>query len=400
MEPRLDLTKEYGLVLEGGGAKGAYQIGAWKALKEAGVKIKGVSGTSVGALNGALICMDDLERAENLWANISYSQIINVDDELMGRLFDKSQMKPEFLRETLKEIFRMLGEGGMDITPLRRLIEENIDEDLIRKSPVEFYSCTYSLTDRKELNVDMKTVPEGQMKDMLLASAYLPGFKNEKLHGKTYVDGGATNVLPMDVLLEHGYQDLILLRIFGVGREKKVSIPEGVSVTEIAPRGNLGNTLQFDAGKSRKNMRLGYYDALRAIYGLQGKIYYVEQTREECYYLKQLVQAKPEVRAALLEAYELDRSPEQEMRSFVELLLPLLAVELKLPKDWNYSSLYLAILETAARHCKVHRYRVYTVQQLLEETKRKIRENGIPEGMPDCVQLILDVKSEDEEEET
>ena len=400
MEPRLDLTKEYGLVLEGGGAKGAYQIGAWKALKEAGVKIKGVSGTSVGALNGALICMDDLERAENLWANISYSQIINVDDELMGRLFDKSQMKPEFLRETLKEIFRMLGEGGMDITPLRRLIEENIDEDLIRKSPVEFYSCTYSLTDRKELNVDMKTVPEGQMKDMLLASAYLPGFKNEKLHGKTYVDGGATNVLPMDVLLEHGYQDLILLRIFGVGREKKVSIPEGVSVTEIAPRGNLGNTLQFDAGKSRKNMRLGYYDALRAIYGLQGKIYYVEQTREECYYLKQLVQAKPEVRAALLEAYELDRSPEQEMRSFVELLLPLLAVELKLPKDWNYSSLYLSILETAARHCKVHRYRVYTVQQLLEETKRKIRENGIPEGMPDCVQLILDVKSEDEEEET
>ena len=397
MEPRLDLTKEYGLVLEGGGAKGAYQIG--KALKEAGVKIKGVSGTSVGALNGALICMDDLERAENLWANISYSQIINVDDELMGRLFDKSQMKPEFLRETLKEIFRMLGEGGMDITPLRRLIEENIDEDLIRKSPVEFYSCTYSLTDRKELNVDMKTVPEGQMKDMLLASAYLPGFKNEKLHGKTYVDGGATNVLPMDVLLEHGYQDLILLRIFGVGREKKVSIPEGVSVTEIAPRGNLGNTLQFDAGKSRKNMRLGYYDALRAIYGLQGKIYYVEQTREECYYLKQLVQAKPEVRAALLEAYELDRSPEQEMRSFVELLLPLLAVELKLPKDWNYSSLYLAILETAARHCKVHRYRVYTVQQLLEETKRKIRENGIPEGMPDCVQLILDVKSGDEEEE-
>ncbi|OUQ19309.1 patatin-like phospholipase family protein [Lachnoclostridium sp. An138] len=399
MEPRLDLTKEYGLVLEGGGAKGAYQIGAWKALKEAGVKIKGVSGTSVGALNGALICMDDLERAENLWANISYSQIINVDDELMGRLFDKSQMKPEFLRETLKEIFRMLGEGGMDITPLRRLIEENIDEDLIRKSPVEFYSCTYSLTDRKELNVDMKTVPEGQMKDMLLASAYLPGFKNEKLHGKTYVDGGATNVLPMDVLLEHGYQDLILLRIFGVGREKKVSIPEGVSVTEIAPRGNLGNTLQFDAGKSRKNMRLGYYDALRAIYGLQGKIYYVEQTREECYYLKQLVQAKPEVRAALLEAYELDRSPEQEMRSFVELLLPLLAVELKLPKDWNYSSLYLAILETAARHCKVHRYRVYTVQQLLEETKRKIGENGIPEGMPDCVQLILDVKSGDEEEE-
>ena len=58
MEPVLDLTKEYGIVLDGGGARGAYQIGAWKALKEAGVKINAVAGTSVGALNGALICID------------------------------------------------------------------------------------------------------------------------------------------------------------------------------------------------------------------------------------------------------------------------------------------------------------------------------------------------------
>lgn len=44
---RIDLEKEYGIVLEGGGARGAYQIGVWKALWEAGMKIKGVAGTSV-----------------------------------------------------------------------------------------------------------------------------------------------------------------------------------------------------------------------------------------------------------------------------------------------------------------------------------------------------------------
>ncbi len=390
MEPKLDLSKEYGLVLEGGGAKGAYQIGAWKALKEAGVKIRGVSGTSVGALNGALICMDDLEKAENLWRNISYSQIMNVDDELMRRLFDKTKMTPEFLRETLKEVFRVLGEGGMDITPLRRLIEENIDEDAIRKSPVEFYSCTYSLTDRKEMNVDMKTVPEGQMKDMLLASAYLPGFKNKKLHGKTYVDGGATNVLPMDVLLEQGYENLILLRIFGVGREKRVSIPEGVSVIEIAPREGLGNTLQFDAARSRKNMRLGYYDALRVIYGLEGKIYYVEQTQKECYYLRQLIQIRPEVMQGLLEAYELSTEPEQQLRNYLEVLLPLLAARLKLPKDWSYSSLYLAILESAARLLKVPRYRIYTVQELLEAVKDRFGKKEDTEEFPEYMQIVLD----------
>ena len=54
-----------------------------------------------------------------------------------------------------------------------------MDEERIRNSPVEFYSCTFSVTDRKELDVDMKSVPEGQMQDMLLASSYLPVFKNE-----------------------------------------------------------------------------------------------------------------------------------------------------------------------------------------------------------------------------
>ena len=67
MEPVIDISKEYGLVLDGGGARGAYQIGAWKALVEAGVKFNAVAGTSVGALNGALICMGDIEKAEGIW---------------------------------------------------------------------------------------------------------------------------------------------------------------------------------------------------------------------------------------------------------------------------------------------------------------------------------------------
>ena len=83
MRFQLDLTKEYGIVLEGGGARGSYQIGAWKALREAGIKIRGIAGASVGALNGALICMDDLEKAEKIWENIRYSQVMDVDDTVI-----------------------------------------------------------------------------------------------------------------------------------------------------------------------------------------------------------------------------------------------------------------------------------------------------------------------------
>ena len=104
MEAKIDLTKEYGLVLEGGGAKGAYQIGAWKALKEAGVKLKGIAGTSVGALNGALICMNDIEAAERLWKNISYSQIMSVDDEVVGKLFQHQKIDKQELRGMLDHL--------------------------------------------------------------------------------------------------------------------------------------------------------------------------------------------------------------------------------------------------------------------------------------------------------
>lgn len=387
MEPVIDLSKEYGLVLEGGGAKGAYQIGAWKALKEAGVKIRGVAGTSVGALNGALICMDDLEQAEKLWRTIAYSKVMDVDDELMGRLFDKEKLKPELLRSTLKDIFKVLGEGGADIAPLRKLIEENIDEERIRKSPMEFYSCTYSVTDHREMDVDMKAVPEGQMQDMLLASSYLPVFKNEKLHGKTYMDGGVTNVLPVNTLLDRGYENLILIRIFGVGHEKKITIPDDATVLEIAPRGSLGSILQFDGAKSRRNMRMGYYDALRMLYGLEGKIYYIEQNQEECYYLKQLIGIQEEVLTFLLHAHKLE--PKAGLRGYMEVILPLIAAELKLGNDWNYKTLYLSMLEASARLFRIGKYRVYAVDELLAAVVKKAKNAELSE-VPAFVRIILD----------
>ena len=127
----LDPNRQYGLVLEGGGARGAYQIGAWMALRQAGIRIKGIAGASVGALNGALICMDDIEKARNIWENIRYSQIMNVEDQVMERLYP---FHLKHLPGLLREGKRILKSGGLDVEPLKRLIEENIDEAKIRAS--------------------------------------------------------------------------------------------------------------------------------------------------------------------------------------------------------------------------------------------------------------------------
>ena len=65
-------------VLAGGGSRGAYQIGAWQALREIGYDFSIVTGTSVGALNGAMIVQGDFEKAKWLWENITLEQVLDI----------------------------------------------------------------------------------------------------------------------------------------------------------------------------------------------------------------------------------------------------------------------------------------------------------------------------------
>lgn len=245
---RFDFTKEYGVVLEGGGAKGAYQIGVWKAMQECGIKIKGISGVSVGALNGALMCMGDLKKAESIWENISYSQVMQVDDEQMNYLMNLN-LKQLDLKLLSKTVIKVLTDGGLNIAPLKQLIDECVDEEKIINSPIELLLGTFLVTGFKELEIPVKAENEEYLKDYLLASAYFPAFKNEKLHGKKYMDGGIINNVPVDRLIKRGYKHIIVVRIYGIGLEKRIKIPEDVEIIQIAPRVELGNLLDFDSKK-------------------------------------------------------------------------------------------------------------------------------------------------------
>jgi predicted acylesterase/phospholipase RssA len=68
-----------GLVLGGGGAKGAYQVGCWKALRECGLAQFGaLAGTSVGALNAVLVAQDAFERAERIWHDMRFGRVLRL----------------------------------------------------------------------------------------------------------------------------------------------------------------------------------------------------------------------------------------------------------------------------------------------------------------------------------
>lgn len=367
MNPVIDLTKEYGLVLDGGGARGAYQIGAWKALSEAGVKVCAVAGTSVGALNGALICMEDVAVAERIWKEMTFSTVMDVDDDWMEGLFNKENS----LREVIGEVKRLLSEGGVDITPLRNLIHEHVDERKIRQSGIELCLLTFSVSKMKEMDLSIHDIPEGMLEDFLLASAYLLGFKNEKLHGQTYVDGGIVNNFPINSLLERGYKDLIQIRIYGPGRAPRAKTDESTTLYEIAPKVKLGSIIEFHSKRSVQNLKIGYYDAKRMIYGLAGRIYYIEQTEEECYYSKILEKLSDKERAEITFA-------------------------LRMPRKCTEQELYLAMLEASAKQLRVPKYQIYTVHELEQEVDKRYGKEKDKRNLPRFVHVFMDIRKEQE----
>lgn len=362
MRLRLDTSKAYAIALEGGGAKGAYEVGVWKALAEAGVRFEAVAGTSVGALNGAMMVMGELEQAIRLWENISFSQVFEADDALLKKLYDHRLSEVDF-KTLLKDIIEIIREGGLDIEPLRNLLSKWVDEEKIRASEKKLFLVTYSLTDKRELDMDADDLEPGKLRDMLLASAYVPLFQRKKLDGKEYVDGSVYNIVPISSLLERGYREIIVIRIFGVGFEKRTKIPEDANIITVAPREKLGGVLQFDAQQSRRLLTLGYYDGLRMLYGLAGEKYYIDRqwSEAEAYFALQTL-----CRIFLKEETI-------SLRELNELYLPRMAKQLKV-KAGGYYVLLVALLERLAERHGLSPFAIRTEEAFLKELAEKIKQ--------------------------
>lgn len=357
MELKIDNSKTYAIALEGGGAKGGYEIGVWQALDEAGIKYNAVSGTSVGALNGGLMAMRDLPRAINAWNNMKLGKVIELDEEQeenLSRAFN-GDIGLDDVQRLIPEALEIIKNRGLDVAPLRAWVREVVDAKAIKESDVELYIATVSITDRKALEVKVNDLPEDQICDMLLASAYHPTFKLEKLGGKFYTDGGFVDTLPLHALVTNGYKDIIAVRIPGIGHNRRFKMPDDVNVTYIATNADLGGVLNFDAEQSRRDMAIGYLDAKRVLYGLYGKHYYIERSMTD-----------REALNMLLDSLETGVN----LRQFCERDLPRVARHLDAEGD--YYELLIAVLEDAAAKQDIDNMRIYKDTELvakLEESR-------------------------------
>ena len=159
MEFKLDRSKEYALALEGGGGRGAYEVGAWQALAEEGIKFCAVAGTSVGAINGAAVAADQLETAIWFWKNLTYSQVMEVDDSVMDKLVRKDITNLD-IRVAAKTLTDTLRNRGFDISPLKNTLQKAIDDRAVLDSPMEFYIVTFSVDDMKGVVVRAKDLAQ------------------------------------------------------------------------------------------------------------------------------------------------------------------------------------------------------------------------------------------------
>ena len=249
--------KEYGLVLAGGGTKGAYQVGVWKALKELDIKVKAIAGASIGALNGALFLQDDFDTTVKLYEQIKINNIMRVEGE--SNIFN--------LAANFKK------QKGIDNEPLRQMIRQYIDMDKLYNSNIDFGLVTYSVKERESLQKFKNEIPKEQMEDYLLATSCFPIFKPQNIDGKEYFDGGLYDNTPSNMLIEKGYKNIIIADIEGMGFNRR-SISKDIYVKVISPIEDLGGTFEFNHERIVNNIKMGYLDTMKSFNKLQGHIYY------------------------------------------------------------------------------------------------------------------------------
>lgn len=263
-------NKKYGLILAGGGAKGAYQIGAWQAMREMHIAFSAIAGVSIGAINGAFIASDNYENALDLWNNVSIDKGVKMESELRD---------PEnlFSHKNYRTLFReFIRNGGIDASPTKDYLNEYLDEEQVRKSEIPLGIVAYQLSALKPLEIFVDEIPEGELIDYLLASAKFPGVSNIGPEGEWFLDGGAYDNAPIRVLKKRGINRLIVVDISsikGIAHQQDFSCSEVIYIRPYDIE-DLGASFDFDDDMIEKRMKLGYLDTRKAFGKISGNIFY------------------------------------------------------------------------------------------------------------------------------
>ena len=239
------------LVLGGGGSRGAYEIGVWQAVRELGIPVDMVTGASVGAINGAIIAQDSFDLAVSLWKEIDTPMVFDID---------------------LKDILANAGKIGN--SKLKGLLQQYIDEAAVRNSSTDYGLVTVEFPSMTPKFLMKSQIPQGKLIDYILASSTLfPAMKEYEINSLKYVDGGFSDNIPVGLALDHGATHVIAVNLEAVGLVRRKRMNDADFLRVIQSPWDLGNFLVFDKINSKRILRLGYLDTLKAFEIYDGSYY-------------------------------------------------------------------------------------------------------------------------------
>lgn len=258
--------KKLGLCLSGGGARGAYQAGAIKALAEAGIidQIEVLAGTSIGAANASVLASQSPKSLEDVWFNIPQNALKH-EKKLLSRLLEEklkatdngiysmdtfsSIMMQHIDSEKLKtkKVFVTVSDGGDDSKGLFGLVKSSYEH--------------YMRKDSKVIYLPLDELTQKEAHKAVIASCSIPVvFPAVKQDHRKFYDGGVFDNIPVKPLIASGCTEIIVIQLNKTFFFKPEDY-QGVIIHEIKHKGSLGGVLDFSREHVEKIFNWGYEDA-------------------------------------------------------------------------------------------------------------------------------------------
>ncbi len=277
------MENKIGLCFTGGGARGAYQIGAAQALSDLGIykNISAFSGSSIGAANVAVIASTSIERAREIWFNMPENPL---------------KMEETLITKLKREKFNALDSGIYTMETLHRIMIDVIDFDALLKKDVfvtvsesgdrtkglfELFKSSYKhyvKKDSKVLYVPLKDLKKENQIKAVTASCSIPVvFPAVTDQNKKYYDGGVFDNTPVRPLVDIGCNEIIIIGIsfFTFELIQSEKFPN-VKFHQIKGRKKMGGVLDFNSEHSKKIYKYGYEDTIAYF----SKLGYIKDTKE------------------------------------------------------------------------------------------------------------------------
>lgn len=263
----MTMTKNFpdklGLVLSGGGAKGAFQQGVLEAFHDQGwlSQFDAISGVSIGALHALSVTSNMLDASRQVWETMDKSFAFSDEKTFFDRLKDGEAdlinhgLLPNHKLEELldafidldkisqKEVYIGVTKLGSKNASAGALLAYNIKHILTGEFPIEY--------------IPIHTLKKPTIKKTILASTAIPVvFKPVTIGENRYGDGGVYNNTPIKPLIDAGCTKIVVVELFKYNLFRKKEM-QGIPIYTLAPEHYLGRVLDFNPERSKEKLQYG-----------------------------------------------------------------------------------------------------------------------------------------------